>query len=117
MNLSSSRKLEALVICAVLVAYVVLAVELARVRPPNADEGHFGNAAAIFEHEHFLAMPMWNNVWLPTLDKHMYVTTPLYFLGLSVWFKAFGTDLITMRFFSVLWGAIAFVAWYVIVRL
>lgn len=109
-------KFERAVTCVVFVAYVVLAVELARVRPPHADEGNFGNAAAIFASKHYLAMPMLNKVWLPGLNKHLYITTPLYFLGLAAWFKAFGVGLLTERYFSIFWGLVALASWYVIVR-
>jgi hypothetical protein len=111
-----SKHLNLLIIGAAFLGYVILAVELARVRPPNFDDGNFGNAAAIFASKGFLAMPMKNNVWLPGLDGHLYANMPLYFLGLGAWFKAFGVDLVTMRLFSVFWGVIALAAWYLIVR-
>jgi hypothetical protein len=115
-NAFLSKHLNFLIIGAAFVGYVILAVELARVRPPNFDDGNFGNAAAIFASKGFLAMPMKNNVWLPGLDEHLYANMPLYFLGLGAWFKAFGVDIVTMRLFSVIWGAIALAAWYLIVR-
>ena len=37
----------------------------------------------IFQGKHYLAMPMRNEAWLPGLDKHMYVTPPLYFYGIG----------------------------------
>lgn len=89
---------------------------MARVRAPDADEGSFGNAAVLFGTQHILAMPMRNRVWLPGLDTHLYVTPPLYFLGLSLWFKLFGVGIIIMRYFSVFWGVVGLVAWYLIVR-
>ena len=110
------RKSERLAICAILVGYVILTVAMVKVRPPNADEGEHGSVAAIFERGHYLAMPMLNNIWLPGLDKHLYAVMPLYFVLLSGWFKAFGVDLITMRLFSILWGGIGLLSWYVIVR-
>lgn len=117
MGIRLTSKFERLMVCAVLLGYVILSVELARVRPPNSDEGEHGSVAAIFEAHHYLAMPMANEVWLPGLDRHLYAIMPLYFVVLSAWFRAFGIALITMRFFSVLWGVIALASWYTIVRL
>jgi len=104
------------VVCLVLLAYVLLAVEMARVRPPDADEGNFGSEAVVFENQHYLAMPMLNNVWLPGLDRHQYAIMPLYSLGLAAWFKAFGVGMVTMRLFSAFWGVVALVSWYFIIR-
>ena len=39
------------------------------------------------------------------------------FMGLGVWFKAFGIDLITMRYFSIFWGVVLLASWYRIVRI
>lgn len=116
MDIRFSRRFERLAVVAILVLYTILAVELARVRPPNADEGNHGSVAAIFASHHYLSMPMLNGVWLPGLDKHLYAIMPLYFLGLSVWLKAFGVNIITMRLFSIPWGMVALLSWYVIMR-
>jgi hypothetical protein len=110
------RKHECLLICLIIAVYIVLAASMARVRAPDADEGSFGNAAVVFGARHILAMPMRNRVWLPGLDTHLYVTAPLYFIGLSFWFKLFGVGIVTMRCFSVFWGAVALSAWYFIVN-
>jgi hypothetical protein len=110
------RKYERLLICLIIVVYIVLAAAMARVRAPDADEGSFGNAAVVFGTKHILAMPMRNRVWLPGLDSHLYVTAPLYFVGLSLWFKLFGAAIVTMRYFSVFWGVVGLIAWYFIVN-
>ncbi|MGH9432400.1 MAG: hypothetical protein ACRD3T_12745, partial [Terriglobia bacterium] len=109
-------KREVLIVSAAILAYTLLAVELARVRPPDHDEGDFGNAAVLFENQHILGMPMYGHSWLPEIGNHLYITPPLYFVGLSVWFRIWGVGLITMRLFSVFWGAIALLAWYLAVR-
>src|ERR1700728_17470 len=111
-----SGKHARVLICLIIAAYIVLAFEMARVRAPDADEGSFGNAAVVFGTQHILAMPMRNRVWLPGLDTHLYVTPPLYFVGLSLWFKVFGVGIITMRCFSVFWGVVGLIAWYLIVN-
>lgn len=116
MEFRLSRTIEYLIILGILAGYLALAVSLARVRPPHDDEGNFGNAAVTFIERHELAMPMSNKVWLPGLDKHMYVTMPLYFVGLAAWFKVFGVGLITMRYYSIMWGVLLLVSWYIIVR-
>src|SRR5207245_1727447 len=109
-------KHERFLICLIIAAYIVLALAMARVRAPDADEGSFGNAAVVFGTKHILAMPMRNRVWLPGLDTHLYVTTPLYFVTLSLWFKLFGVGIVTMRCFSVFWGVVGLIAWYLIVN-
>jgi hypothetical protein len=110
-------KHERVLICLIIAAYIVLALAIARVRAPDADEGSFGNAAVVFGTKHILAMPMRNRVWLPGLDTHLYVTTPLYFVTLSLWFKLFGVGIVTMRCFSVFWGVVGLIAWYLIALL
>jgi 4-amino-4-deoxy-L-arabinose transferase-like glycosyltransferase len=112
----TSGKGLALVLLLVAVVYLAFAVPLAMSRPPQGDEGRFANAAANFAHKGFLAVPMYEGVWLEGVERKLYSNMPLYFILLAGWFKLFGIGMVTMRLFSVLWGLIGIFAWYVIFR-
>jgi 4-amino-4-deoxy-L-arabinose transferase-like glycosyltransferase len=106
---------EKLAVLACLVSYLVLAVVLASVRAPQSDEGHFAEGAANLAANGQLVMPTWTP-WLPTLNQHVYAVMPVYFFGLAAWFRLFGVGMLTMRYFSVFWGCILILSYYLLVR-
>jgi 4-amino-4-deoxy-L-arabinose transferase-like glycosyltransferase len=109
-----SRRYRLLFIFLVLF-YVAGAVSLALVRQPHEDEGHFANAAVEFIDHGRLAMPMWTD-WVPSLDRCMFVTLPLYFMQLGVWASVFGGSIAMLRLDSVLWGLVLVLSWAGILR-
>jgi hypothetical protein len=116
-DLRSSRKGRALcrwMFGLTLAGYVAGAAALAWTRMPQPDEGHFSNAGYLLAHESRLAMPMFTE-WVSSLDRHMYVQMPLYYVQLAPWIAAFGPDLRSIRFNSVLWGVVLVLAWSLIV--
>ena len=109
------RGAAALIVALVLLAHVAGATTLAWVRMPQSDEGHFANAGYELAYHQRLAMPMWT-AWVSSLDRHMYVQMPLYYVQLAPWIRLFGFDLRTVRLNSVLWGVVFLMAWYVTVH-
>jgi hypothetical protein len=98
-----------------LAGYLAGTAALAWTRMPQPDEGHFANAGYELAFHGRLAMPMWTE-WVSSLDRHMYVQMPLYYVQLAAWVKAFGFGLRAVRMNSVLWGFILVLAWGAIVR-
>jgi 4-amino-4-deoxy-L-arabinose transferase-like glycosyltransferase len=113
--MARGARLHAAIVATVLLIYAGGAATLSWVRMPQSDEGHFANAGYELAYDGRLAMPM-RTEWVASLDRHMYVQMPLYYVQLAPWIKAFGFDLRTIRLNSVLWGIIFAMAWYVIVR-
>lgn len=116
-KLASARPMgdERLFVTGCLVIYIVLAVLLANVRPPQSDEGHFAEGAMEIATTGRLITPTWTE-WLPTLNRHVYAAMPLYFVSLAAWFRIFGIGMLSMRYFGVLWGTVMVFAYFVVVR-
>ncbi len=112
--LCTHRGSRVFVVALVLLGYTIGTATLAWVRMPQSDEGHFANAGYELAYHGRLAMPMWT-AWVPTLDHHMYVQMPLYYVQLAPWIRAFGVDLRVLRLNSLLWGAVFVLAWYLII--
>jgi 4-amino-4-deoxy-L-arabinose transferase-like glycosyltransferase len=106
---------EKLIVLACVVCYLLLAVLLANVRAPQSDEGHFAEGAVNLAFHGHLALPTWTP-WISTLDQKVYAVMPLYFFGLGAWFRIFGVGMLTMRYFSVLWGGILVVSYFLLLR-
>lgn len=106
---------EKLIVLACVVCYLLLAVLLANVRAPQSDEGHFAEGAVNLAFHGRLRLPTWTP-WISTLDQKVYAVMPLYFFGLGAWFRIFGVDMLTMRYYSVLWGCILVVSYYLLLR-
>jgi hypothetical protein len=88
---------------------------LAVVKAPHEDEGAFASAAVALAAEGQLKMPMWAN-WIPSLERTMFITMPLYFVQLAGWASLFGSSLYLLRFDSVLWGLVLVWSWYGMLR-
>lgn len=106
---------ERLFVVSCLVIYIVLAVLLANVRPPQSDEGHFAEGAMEIATTGRLITPTWTE-WLPTLNRHVYAAMFLYFVSLAAWFRVFGIGMLSMRYFGVLWGTVLVFSYFVVVR-
>ena len=106
---------EKLIIIACVACYLLLAVLLANVRAPQSDEGHFAEGAVNLAFHGRLVLPTWTP-WISTLDQRVYAMMPVYFFGLATWFRVFGVGMLTMRYFSVLWGCILVVSYFLLLR-
>jgi 4-amino-4-deoxy-L-arabinose transferase-like glycosyltransferase len=52
----------------------------------------------------------------PQIDKHYYIWIPVHEAAYAVWYKIAGFHLLSMRGFSMVWGLVALLAWFSIVR-
>jgi hypothetical protein len=106
----------------ILVVYLALAVATARTLMPWCDEAWFSGPA--------LHLLRWGNMGTPVLDptaawfsrdltgigRYTYWITPLYPFSQYLWFHILPFGLFTVRLYSVVWGAVALVAWWALVR-
>lgn len=104
------------------IVYLSLAVMSALTMRPWCDEGWFSNPA-----ENLLttgSMPTsvldptasWRGINLQGIDRHTYWVMPLYILAQAGWYRIIGFSLLSMRLLSVLWGLVALVCWYIILK-
>ena len=106
----------------ILVVYLALAVATARTLMPWCDEAWFSGPA--------LHLLRWGTMGTPVLDptaawfsrdltgigRYTYWITPLYPFSQYLWFHVMPFSLFTVRLYSVLWGLVALVAWWALVR-
>jgi 4-amino-4-deoxy-L-arabinose transferase-like glycosyltransferase len=116
----SKRTLAAL--CGILLFYFTLGLMRARTSQPFCDEGWFASPAVNLLRTGTMSTTVldvtaaWRNTSLEGLERHTYWTMPLYPVTLSVWFRVAGVGLFQMRMLSVLWGVIALLGWFLVVR-
>jgi hypothetical protein len=53
---------------------------------------------------------------LPDVNRVTYWQLPTYLIGLGIWFRAVPVSAECMRFFSVLWGCVFGISWFIFVR-
>jgi 4-amino-4-deoxy-L-arabinose transferase-like glycosyltransferase len=58
----------------------------------------------------------WRSVRLTGIDRHTYWAMPFHFLATAGWYKLFGYSLLSVRALSIIWGLIALLCWFFIVR-
>ncbi len=114
-NVSAQRSSVAALVIGV-GAFLVLAVLVASAKRPWSDEGWFASPAFNLAYHGFMGTTVLYSPHLPRIDQHTYWILPLYLVGLAEWFKVFGFGLLTMRFYSAVFGAIAIWSWYVVAQ-
>lgn len=105
----------------ILAVYLSLSLAIAHTKVPWCDEGWFANPAynlamrgnmgtnVLEPSGHYL------NAYLSGIQQRTYVVVPLHLVTLAGWFKLFGFSAVSMRAYSILWGAIALAAIFLIV--
>jgi 4-amino-4-deoxy-L-arabinose transferase-like glycosyltransferase len=118
-RLSRRLPLDRTLLASIIVVQLILGTALLLTRAPHSDEGTFGNAAYLLATKGYLGMPTLDppaGHWLAGIDRHMYWNMPLYMIVVAGWFKLFGVSLFGERFVSLLFCALATLAWYVVIR-
>ena len=116
------KRSGALWLVAVIALYAVLATGTLRTLRPMCDEAWFSSPALNLITEGNMGTSLidptgtWRSVRLPGIRQHTYWIMPLYVLAQSVWYEMAGFGLFQMRALSMLWGVVAILAWYRIVR-
>jgi hypothetical protein len=89
---------------------------------PWCDEAWFSSPALnLVTHGH-MGTPVldptavWNSRDLTLINRYTYWIMPLYSFSLSFWLRLFEFSLLTVRFYSVMWGLVALAAWWLVVR-
>jgi 4-amino-4-deoxy-L-arabinose transferase-like glycosyltransferase len=107
-----------LLIGLLLAIYIGLSVATALTQIPGTDEGFFANPAF-----NLLTKGSFTTTVLETvgtqfkgMDRHTYWIMPLQPLALFVWYRLFGFGVFSTRIMSILWGLVALVSWFMIVR-
>jgi hypothetical protein len=115
-------KLELAVIFAV---YFGLALANARTLMPWCDEAWFAGPAVNLVTRGYMGTPVLDPTaaWgaagfrdLRQIDRYTYWIMPLFPFTLSLWFRIFPMQLLAARLYSTMWGAVALMAWWVILR-
>jgi hypothetical protein len=58
----------------------------------------------------------WKSVRLTGIDRHTYWAMPFHFLTTAGWYELFGFSLLSVRTLSIIWGLMALLCWFFIVR-
>ncbi|MGO9259619.1 MAG: hypothetical protein ACLQU1_25400 [Bryobacteraceae bacterium] len=106
----------------ILVVYLALAVATARTLMPWCDEAWFSGPALHLLRWSTMGTPVldatatWHGRNLTGIGQYTYWITPLYPFSEFLWFHVMPFGLFTVRLYSVLWGLVALVAWWALVR-
>jgi 4-amino-4-deoxy-L-arabinose transferase-like glycosyltransferase len=88
--------------------YLAACLTLAFTKRPFCDEGWFGSPPLnLIQHGTFetsVIEPAGS--FLKGIERHTYYEMPLYFVGLSFWYRVWGFSLWIMRAFSSFWGVV-----------
>ena len=102
----------------ILAVYLSLTIGTALTEIPGTDEGYFANPAF-----NLLTKGSFSTTVLETfatpfkgMDRHTYWIMPLQPLALSIWYRIFGFGVFSTRTMSIVWGVVALVSWFIIVR-
>jgi len=98
--------------------YLALAIGTAVTQIPGTDEGYFANPAFNLLTKGSFVTTVFEPLAVPFagMKFHTYWIMPLQPLTLSVWYRVFGFGLFSTRSLSILWGLVALVSWFIIVR-
>lgn len=121
---SSSLVRNSIALLAAVLIFAGLATALAMTKAPWCDEGAFANpsynlafhgkmsANVINPSGHYL------NAYLRGIQERTYIVVPNHLVALAGWYRIFGFSLLSMRAYSILWGAIALpILFYIFWRL
>jgi hypothetical protein len=111
------------VIVPIVLVFVAIAVLCAHTNLPWSDEGWFANPAFnLITKGNFgttvldpTASFRTNN--LTGIHEHTYWIVPLFPLAEAAWFRAIGFGLMQARYLSILWGLVALLAWYRLLKI
>jgi 4-amino-4-deoxy-L-arabinose transferase-like glycosyltransferase len=102
-----------------MLVFLALSVGLSLARAPWWDEGVFADVALNFRNFGHLGSsvlaPHGYLDW-PGVHQYTYWQFPLYLIALGSWFKLVPLTVVWMRLFSVMWGCVFVVSWFVVVR-
>ena len=103
----------------ILAIFLALSVGTALTQIPGTDEGYFANPAFNLLTKGVFATTVMETFGTPFkgMERHTYWIMPLQPLALSFWYRVFGFGVFSSRSLSIVWGLVALVSWFIIVRL
>jgi hypothetical protein len=107
-------------LAAAVLIFVGLATALAMTKAPWCDEGWFANPSYNLAFHGKMSTNVLNpsghflNAYLSGIKERTYVVPPNHMVALAGWYRLFGFSLLSMREYSILWGAIALPALFFI---
>ena len=98
--------------------YVLLGSASAFTKLPLCDEAWYANPAFNLSTRHSMGTTVLESAGTPLhgLERHTYWVMPLYIVGQASVYELFGAGLLQTRLFSLGWGLILLVSWWVILR-
>ena len=98
--------------------YVLLGSGSAFTKLPLCDEAWYANPAFNLSAGHSMGTTVLEAAGTPLhgLERHTYWVMPLYIVGQASVYELFGAGLLQTRLFSLGWGLILLVSWFVILR-
>lgn len=104
-------------VAVVLAVWTALAVCLAVSNAPWSNEAWFAIPAINLATQGYMGTTVLvsKGTWLAGIDRHTYWIMPLHILVQAAWYKLVGFSLFRQRLLSVLFGALALLAWFVTV--
>lgn len=117
-QLLARRKFQLALVCAAVVAYLVLAFGSALTKSPEVDEGFFANPAFNLVTRGWMGTTVLETAGsgLKGIREHTYWVQPLHLLFQAGWYELFGFSLASLRAVSILWGLVALAAWFLIMK-
>ncbi len=106
-----SRQLVPL--AAAMLIFIGLATALAMTKAPWCDEGWFANPSYNLAFHGRMSTNVLNpaghflNAYLSGIKERTYIVPPNHMVALAGWYRLFGFSLLTMREYSIAWGAVA----------
>ena len=102
-----------------LLLFLALSIGQSLTRCPWWDEGMLADPAMTFRNFGHLGSSVLDPqgwVYLPGVHQYTYWQFPLYLMTLGTWFRFVPATVVWMRLFSLLWGCVFVVSWFVLVR-
>jgi 4-amino-4-deoxy-L-arabinose transferase-like glycosyltransferase len=106
------------IVAGILAIYLALSIGTALTAIPGTDEGFFANPAFNLLTKGQFATTVLETFATPFkgMERHTYWIMPLQPLTLSFWYRLFGFSVFSTRSLSIVWGLVALVSWFIIVR-
>ncbi|MDQ3907218.1 MAG: glycosyltransferase family 39 protein [Acidobacteriota bacterium] len=103
---------------AVLAAYLLLSAGSALTERPGVDEGFFANPAVNLLRRGFMGTTTIETAGttVESMKRHTYWVMPLHLVVQAGWYRLFGFSLFSMRSISILFGLVALLAWFKIIK-
>ena len=104
---------------AVMLLFLTLTIAESLAQCPWMDEGMFADVALRyrnFGHLGSSVLDPYGYQELPGVHRYTYWQFPLYLVALGTWFRLLPGTVVWMRIFSVAWGCVFVISWFVLAR-